>query len=82
MLCPVHCLVHPGWLGNEGGGSHRHQRGVAVTTQLLATSFEDAIAQHPEDWHLLQPLWLKDLSAGHLADIEEGVKKLAEEKEG
>lgn len=35
---------------------------VATTTQLVASSFERGIAAHPEDWHMLQPLWSADLA--------------------
>ena len=31
-------------------------------TQEVADVFGAAIAEHPEDWHMLQPLWLADLS--------------------
>ncbi|MFF3443957.1 phosphatidylinositol mannoside acyltransferase [Streptosporangium sp. NPDC002721] len=34
---------------------------VAVVMQSLATVFEKGIAEHPEDWHMLQRLWLEDL---------------------
>lgn len=34
---------------------------VAAVTQDLATVFEKGIAEHPEDWHMLQRLWLEDL---------------------
>ncbi|MEU4833005.1 phosphatidylinositol mannoside acyltransferase [Streptosporangium sp. NPDC023615] len=34
---------------------------VAVAMQSLATVFEKGIAEHPEDWHMLQRLWLEDL---------------------
>ena len=37
---------------------------LATMTQSLATSFEAAIAEHPVDWHMLQPLWLDDLPDG------------------
>ncbi|GGM14040.1 phosphatidylinositol mannoside acyltransferase [Nakamurella endophytica] len=30
-------------------------------TQLLADAFAQGIAEHPADWHMLQPLWLADL---------------------
>ena len=30
-------------------------------TQALADAFAAGIAQHPEDWHMLQRLWLADL---------------------
>jgi phosphatidylinositol dimannoside acyltransferase len=34
---------------------------VAVTTQAVARVFERAIAEHPADWHMLQPLWDADI---------------------
>lgn len=33
-------------------------------TQALADAFATGIAEHPEDWHMLQRLWLKDLDPG------------------
>jgi KDO2-lipid IV(A) lauroyltransferase len=30
-------------------------------TQALADAFATGIADHPEDWHMLQRLWLADL---------------------
>ena len=35
---------------------------VGVITQALADRFAVNIAAHPQDWHMLQPLWLADLS--------------------
>jgi lauroyl/myristoyl acyltransferase len=35
---------------------------VAVVTQALADVFARNIAEHPADWHMLQPQWLADLS--------------------
>jgi lauroyl/myristoyl acyltransferase len=35
---------------------------VGVVTQALADVFARNIAQHPADWHMLQPQWLADLS--------------------
>ncbi|MCU1588718.1 MAG: putative 1-acylglycerol-3-phosphate O-acyltransferase [Frankiales bacterium] len=37
---------------------------VATMTQQLATAFERGIARHPQDWHMLQLLWLDDLPDG------------------
>jgi KDO2-lipid IV(A) lauroyltransferase len=37
---------------------------VATMTQVLAARFEEGIAQHPADWHMLQRLWLDDLDPG------------------
>ncbi|MGD1224481.1 phosphatidylinositol mannoside acyltransferase [Streptomyces krungchingensis] len=34
---------------------------TSVMTQALADAFASGIADHPEDWHMLQRLWLKDL---------------------
>ncbi|MFD7439068.1 phosphatidylinositol mannoside acyltransferase [Streptomyces sp. NPDC059861] len=34
---------------------------TSVMTQALADAFASGIAEHPEDWHMLQRLWLKDL---------------------
>jgi KDO2-lipid IV(A) lauroyltransferase len=31
---------------------------VRATTQLLADAFAAGIAEHPQDWHMLQKLWL------------------------
>ncbi|MEV8390285.1 MULTISPECIES: phosphatidylinositol mannoside acyltransferase [unclassified Streptomyces] len=37
---------------------------TSVMTQAMADAFADGIAEHPEDWHMLQRLWLKDLGRG------------------
>lgn len=37
---------------------------VTAMTQQVADTFGRAIAAHPQDWHMLQPLWLCDLPAG------------------
>lgn len=34
---------------------------TSVMTQALADAFAVGIAEHPEDWHMLQRLWLADL---------------------
>jgi len=43
---------------------------VAVVTQALADRFAVNIAAHPEDWHMLQPQWLADLSEARRARLE------------
>lgn len=40
---------------------------ISVMTQAVAQAFEAAIAEHPEDWHMLQKLWLADLDQDRLA---------------
>ncbi|MFE9807057.1 phosphatidylinositol mannoside acyltransferase [Streptomyces sp. NPDC005548] len=37
---------------------------TSVMTQAMADAFATGIADHPEDWHMLQRLWLKDLDPG------------------
>ncbi|MFJ8635531.1 phosphatidylinositol mannoside acyltransferase [Streptomyces sp. NPDC093568] len=34
---------------------------TSVMTQALADAYASGIAEHPEDWHMLQRLWLDDL---------------------
>ncbi|MET7985259.1 MULTISPECIES: phosphatidylinositol mannoside acyltransferase [unclassified Streptomyces] len=53
--------VHPP-VEVPGTGSRAEK--TSVMTQALADAFADGIAEHPEDWHMLQRLWLKDLDAG------------------
>jgi KDO2-lipid IV(A) lauroyltransferase len=43
--------------------SGRTREKVTSMTQQVADVFGDAIRAHPEDWHMLQPLWLADLPA-------------------
>jgi KDO2-lipid IV(A) lauroyltransferase len=50
--------VHPP-VEVPGTGTRREK--AAVMTQALADAFATGIAAHPEDWHMLQRLWLADL---------------------
>ena len=43
---------------------------VGVIIQALADRFAVNIAKHPQDWHMLQPLWLADLSQKRRAYLE------------
>jgi phosphatidylinositol dimannoside acyltransferase len=43
-------------------GDERAYR-TGVMTQALADAYASGIAEHPEDWHMLQRLWLADLPA-------------------
>ena len=40
---------------------------IAAMTQALAAVFEQAISEHPEDWHMLQQVFINDLDPGRLA---------------
>ncbi|MEU3339537.1 phosphatidylinositol mannoside acyltransferase [Streptomyces sp. NPDC006668] len=50
--------VHPP-IGVPESGSRAEK--TSVMAQALADAFATGIADHPEDWHMLQRLWLKDL---------------------
>lgn len=43
-----------------------HFQAIRETTQTIAREFEKAIAPAPQDWHMMQPLWLADLDADRL----------------
>lgn len=40
---------------------------ISHLSQGVADAFADGIAAHPEDWHMLQKLWLSDLDQARLA---------------
>ncbi|MFF7386565.1 phosphatidylinositol mannoside acyltransferase [Streptomyces griseoluteus] len=50
--------VHP---PVEVPGTGTRTEKTAGMTQVLADAFASGIAEHPEDWHMLQRLWLADL---------------------
>ncbi|MET7379195.1 phosphatidylinositol mannoside acyltransferase [Streptomyces sp. NPDC005526] len=50
--------VHP---PVEVPGTGTRAEKTSVMTQALADAFATGIADHPEDWHMLQRLWLADL---------------------
>ncbi len=71
-LMPVHCwydgddcriAIHPPLDCSSGD--------VGVITQALADVFARNIAEHPADWHMLQPQWLADLSEQRRARLAE-----------
>lgn len=45
---------------SPGGRGDRGER-IAQTTQAMADVFAREIAQHPQDWHMMQRLWHADL---------------------
>ncbi|MEN0140109.1 MAG: phosphatidylinositol mannoside acyltransferase [Rhodococcus sp. (in: high G+C Gram-positive bacteria)] len=69
-LLPVHCWFTDGGWGFRIDPPIDTTGGVAAATQALADRFEVNIAAHPEDWHMLQPLWLSDLSQARLSRME------------
>lgn len=68
-------LVVGCWFTADGWGIRFHppvpvpDRSVVMqATQTVADCFATDIAAHPQDWHMLQPLWIDDLSATPLRD--------------
>ncbi len=73
-LMPVSCW----FVGEAEWAAHVHdeipvpaegtrKEKAAAMTQALATVFEQAIREHPEDWHMLQKLFVNDLDPERLA---------------
>jgi KDO2-lipid IV(A) lauroyltransferase len=57
------------WFTEDGWGVRVHPpirvsgtEGIAAATQALADVLAADIAAHPADWHMLQKLWISDLS--------------------
>jgi KDO2-lipid IV(A) lauroyltransferase len=42
---------------------------VAVMTQAMADRFTEAIAEHPQDWHMLQRVFTADLDPARLPQV-------------
>ena len=61
--------IHPE-IPVPGEGGHGDKT-AAVMTQQLADVFEAAIARHPEDWHMLQKVFVADLDPGRLAQPQD-----------
>jgi lauroyl/myristoyl acyltransferase len=68
-------LVVGCWFTADGWGIRFHppvpvpdRSAVMRATQTVADCFATDIAAHPQDWHMLQPLWIDDLSATQLRD--------------
>ncbi len=51
--------------------SGRTREKVIAMTQEVADEFSAAIRAHPQDWHMLQPLWLADLDPARLVRASE-----------
>ncbi len=70
-LFPAHC-----WFDGDGWGCAVYEPidtssgDVSAVTQALAVRFAANIAAHPEDWHMMQPQWVADLSDERRAHLE------------
>jgi phosphatidylinositol dimannoside acyltransferase len=71
-LCPAHCWNEPeGWPVSIHPPLDTSSGDVQTITQALADQFAENIAAHPEDWHMMQPQWLADLSEAKQARLRE-----------
>jgi phosphatidylinositol dimannoside acyltransferase len=65
-----------GWIRPEirppAEGDRRSK--IAAMTQALADAFAAGIAAHPQDWHMLQPLWAADVRSGSPAAERDQVR--------
>ncbi|MGE2836789.1 phosphatidylinositol mannoside acyltransferase [Mycobacterium sp. SMC-4] len=70
-LFPVHCWFEPDNWGMAVYPELDTSSGdVTAITQALADRFAQNIAEHPADWHMMQPQWLADLSQERRARLE------------
>jgi phosphatidylinositol dimannoside acyltransferase len=66
LLVVTPWFTEDGWAHNvsapiELAGARLRDQ-VTAGTQAMAAAFEPTIRAHPEDWHMLQRLWLADLA--------------------
>lgn len=72
-LVPSFCFFEgDGWGCYLGEPLDCSSGDVSAITQALADSFARNIADHPADWHMLQPQWLADLSDDRQAWLKDG----------
>ena len=57
--------VHEPEIPVPADGTRQEQ--IAAMTQELASTFEAAITEHPQDWHMLQRVFTDDLDPARLA---------------
>jgi lauroyl/myristoyl acyltransferase len=80
------------WFEGPGWGAHIHteipvphegtrREKVAVMTQQLARTYEDGIRAHPQDWHMLQRVFVADFDPGRLPGPD-GQARAAEQNGG
>src|SRR5450755_1594465 len=73
-------FTEDGWVANispdipvPAEGSRQEK--VAALTQLLASALEKGIADHPQDWHMLQRVFTSDLDPRRLPAANSGINE-------
>lgn len=70
QILPTHCYnTRDAWVFDVAGPLDTSSRDITTITQAMADRFARGIAAHPEDWHMMQPQWLADLSEERQAKL-------------
>jgi phosphatidylinositol dimannoside acyltransferase len=70
VVLPTHCYnTRDSWVFDVSGPLDTSSGDVTTITQGMADRFARGIAAHPEDWHMMQPQWLADLSQERQAKL-------------
>ena len=70
VVLPTHCYnTRDSWVFDVTGPLDTSSGDITAITQAMADRFAKGIAAHPEDWHMLQPQWLADLSEERQAKL-------------
>jgi phosphatidylinositol dimannoside acyltransferase len=69
-LLATHCYnTRDSWVFDVAKPLDTSSGDITAITQAMADRFARGIAAHPEDWHMLQPQWLADLSEERQAEL-------------
>jgi len=70
VVLPTHCYnTRDSWVFDVSPALDTSSGDVSTITQAMADRFARGIAAHPEDWHMMQPQWLADLSEERQAKL-------------
>ena len=70
VVLPTHCYnTRDSWVFDVAPALDTSSGDVSTITQAMADRFARGIAAHPEDWHMMQPQWLADLSEERQAKL-------------
>ncbi len=70
QILATHCYnTRDSWVFDVAPPLDTSSGDITTITQLMADRFARGIAAHPEDWHMMQPQWLADLSSERQAKL-------------
>lgn len=76
MAMTFHDEVHPGPPSSSSDGGERRRR-VAEVTQACADALGEAIRAYPQDWHMMQRVFLADLDPRRVPTASGGGEEVA-----